>query len=111
MPILLNFLRMLSIFFDLVFLYSAYVFSIILFALFIHLVLSRPTQPPTQALARAGEDQLQSGLDLIPESIEALAKLTDSFTKASPLVITIISCMLFLVIGLTGAGILIALLK
>ena len=78
---------------------TAYAFSVISFLLFVYLLLK---QKPPQA--GFGDAELQAGLQDIAKILEALAKLTDSFAKAGPLVMTLVSAIFFFLIALMGSG-------
>lgn len=78
---------------------TAYAFSVISFGLFVYLLVTR--KRPAGGL---GDAKLQSGLDDISKMLEALAKLTDSFAKAGPLVMTLVSAIFFFLIALMGSG-------
>jgi hypothetical protein len=67
--------------------------------LFVYLLLTRKS--PAGGLGNA---KVQSGLGDIAKILEALAKLTDSFAKAGPLVMTLVSAIFFFLIALMGSG-------
>jgi hypothetical protein len=78
---------------------TAYAFSVISFVLFVYLLLTRKT-----LASGLGDARQQAGLDDIAKILEALAKLTDSFAKAGPLVMTLVSAIFFFLIALMGSG-------
>lgn len=80
--------------------WTAYGFSVISFLLFVYLVLTRKKA----AKGGLGEVELQSGLEQVEKTLIALAKLTDSFAKAGPMVMTLVSAIFFFLIALLGSG-------
>jgi len=66
------------------------------------ILLFRPKS--TAAPTGAGKVELQSGLSDAAKLAEALAKLADSFAKAGPAVMAMVSALAFLMIATLAAG-------
>jgi hypothetical protein len=86
---------------------TSYVFSLICFILFAYLSFSQfrsasgSRQAEPEGLAGA---QPQGALSDMAKLVEALSKLTDSFAKAGPLVMSLVAAIFFLLIAVIGSG-------
>lgn len=70
--------------------------------LFIILVIKQLSAP--KPAGAVGNVVQQRGLDDMAKLIEALAKLADSFAKAGPVVMTLVSAIFFFLIAMLGSG-------
>jgi hypothetical protein len=85
---------------------TSYVFSVCSFMLFCYLVL-------TQRISERSKPHNPEGLaDVKPQGalrdmanlVEALSKLTDSFTKSGPTIMALVAAIFFLLIAVIGSG-------
>ncbi len=82
--------------------YTAYVFSVASFVLFVILLVQSmmgKRGPGGQTAGGIGAAQQQGALADIAKLVEALAKLTDSFSKAGPMVMALVAATLFFLIA------------
>jgi len=83
----------------------AMVLCVASFGLFVYFSLAmKPKAPLPPPPGLGGKAELQSGLGDMAKLIEALAKLSDSFAKAGPAVMSLIASILFLLVATLGAG-------
>ena len=83
---------------------TAYAFSVILFVLFVYLILTARRGPAAPTQPRLGDANVQAALSDMAKLVEALAKLADSFAKAGPIVMTLVSAIFFFLVALMGSG-------
>ena len=74
--------------------------SVISFGLFVYFALRRRPAPPPQPESRG----IGEGLEDIAKVLEALAKLTDSFAKAGPMVMSLVASIFFMLIGVLATS-------
>lgn len=77
---------------------TSYAFSVVSFALFVYQILKQHGRQPSQPAMP------QATIADLAQLIEALSKLTDSFTKAGPAVMSLVATIFFLLIALMGSG-------
>jgi len=81
---------------------TAYAFSVISFLLFVYLLLKQRSSPkPADGV---GGVVTQSALSDTAKLVEALAKLSDSFSKGGPVVMTLVSAIFFFLVAMLGSG-------
>jgi hypothetical protein len=78
---------------------TAYGFSVVSFALFVYFVLRRP-----QPGANARELRAEGVVADVAALVEALARLTDSLSRAGPAVVCLLAALFFFMAALYGAG-------
>lgn len=83
---------------------TAYAFSVISFLLFVVLLITNRKGAPPSAPPGLGDAQVQGALSDMAKLLEALAKLSDSFAKAGPLVMTLVATIFFLLVAMMGSG-------
>lgn len=76
---------------------TSYAMSVLSFLLFLYFATRRPPEP---TLA----DSPATPLSDIARVLEALAKLTDSFAKAGPTVMSLVASIFFLLIAVMASG-------
>ena len=77
---------------------TSYVMSVLSFLLFLYFALRRPPAPEQGAASDMPD------LSDVAKVLEALAKLTDSFAKAGPAVMSLVASIFFLLIAALGSG-------
>jgi hypothetical protein len=85
---------------------TSYIFSVLSFILFLFLAMTRrtvshPEQTKPEGLA---DVKPQGAISDMAKLVEALAKLTDSFAKAGPMVMALVAAIFFLLIAVIGSG-------
>lgn len=81
---------------------TAYAFSLISFLLFVYLLLRQ--RSAAKPAAGVGGVEIQGALSDTAKLVEALAKLSDSFSKGGPVVMTLVSAIFFFLMALLGSG-------
>lgn len=81
------------------------VICIISFLLFVYQLLRRPSRPAQELAGDRADAVLPHGaIADVGKLVEALAKLTDSLEKASPLIASLIGAMFFMALAALAAG-------
>ena len=85
---------------------TSYFFSLVSFVLFLYFALMKQKKSkfPIQEAATLGDAQQKGSIEDLAELLKAIAQLSDSFSKAGPMVMSLVSAILFLLVAAMGAG-------
>lgn len=85
--------------------YTAYIFSVISFGMFVYAYFSsRQSSSDSTTQQSLGDAQPHGAVADMAKLIEALAKLTDSFSKGGRVTTLLVSSIFFLLVAAAGSG-------